>query len=117
MLFVIFFILINRRKHSKIEEILSDKNPSTAFMCSVGVKDGRVADEDMTASSSWDANHGPQYGRLYNQVSFSKPSYMGAWAAGAGKLGQGTICLRLGPFGKHVPDFLMNSTQKNKGML
>ena len=55
-------------------------------MCSVGVKDGRVADEDMTASSSWDANHGPQYGRLYNQVSFSKPSYMGAWAAGAGKI-------------------------------
>jgi len=24
-----------------------------AFMCSVGMKDGRVADEDITASSQW----------------------------------------------------------------
>jgi len=48
------------------------------------MKDGRVADEEITASSMLKADHGPEYARLDNQRSFSYPSYMGGWAAKTG---------------------------------
>jgi len=49
-------------------------------MCSVGMHDGRVADEDITASSEFDHNHNPRYARIYLQQSIASSS-MASWAS------------------------------------
>jgi len=45
------------------------------------MKDGRVPDHYITASSSWSEDYSPYFGRLDNQKSFSHPSHCGAWSA------------------------------------
>ncbi|XP_076817811.1 lactadherin-like [Clavelina lepadiformis] len=47
--------------------------------CSVGLKDGRVRDQDITASSSWARGQTPNYARLDNQMASGN---IGAWASG-----------------------------------
>ncbi|CAK8680121.1 lactadherin-like [Clavelina lepadiformis] len=44
--------------------------------CSVGVRDGRVRDEDITASSIYDSRHLAKYGRLDN---IQRQGQAGAW--------------------------------------
>lgn len=43
------------------------------------MKSGRIPSRAITASSSWDAHHGPSRARLHIQ---RKGSYIGAWSAG-----------------------------------
>ncbi|CAK8680065.1 unnamed protein product [Clavelina lepadiformis] len=47
--------------------------------CSVGLKDGRVRDQDITASSSWAQSQTPNYARLDNQMASTN---IGAWGSG-----------------------------------
>ncbi|CAK8680237.1 unnamed protein product [Clavelina lepadiformis] len=48
--------------------------------CSVGLKDGRIPNEDITASTYWSSNYAPHLGRLDNRM--KRNLHQGAWAAG-----------------------------------
>ncbi|XP_077970679.1 uncharacterized protein LOC144425162 [Styela clava] len=44
----------------------------------LGMEDGRILDQQITASSEWNQNHAPYYGRLNN---YPDGPHIGAWAA------------------------------------
>ena len=47
--------------------------------CAVGMKDGRVLDQDISASSNWDERHADRFARLDFQKG---PNSIGAWSSG-----------------------------------
>ncbi|CAK8680033.1 unnamed protein product [Clavelina lepadiformis] len=55
------------------------QNINKVTVCAVGMKDGRVLDQDISASSNWDERHADRFARLDFQ---KRPNSIGAWASG-----------------------------------